>query len=124
MPSGGQCSTSLPPRLALLIRDVLVAERIHPIRYGQLGQAIATHLRTSSNWWLQQSAHFGANDIQDRRDSRSASYIARYGDRCWEVDILPGAVIEAELDADINSWLDHDLWGRRISEIERARKLL
>jgi hypothetical protein len=57
-------------------------------------------------------------------DSRSASYIRQYGDRCWEADILPGAVIEAALDADIRSWLDRDLWGRRVAEIERARELL
>ena len=56
-------------------------------------------------------------------DSRAASCIRRHGDICWEANILPGAVIEA-LDAHIGSWLDHDLWGRRISEIERARNLL
>ena len=57
-------------------------------------------------------------------DSRSASYIAQYGNRCWEADILPGAVIEAALDQDINSWLDHGMWNRRDAEIERARGLL
>jgi hypothetical protein len=58
------------------------------------------------------------------RHSRAASYIRRHGVICWEADILPGGVIEAALDAHIGSWLDHDLWGRRISEIERARRLL
>ena len=57
-------------------------------------------------------------------DSRAASYIRRHGAICWEADILPGGGIEAALDAHIGSWLDHDLWGRRISEIERARRLL
>jgi len=58
---------------------------------------------------------------QEQRQPRPKLYQA--GDICWEANILPGAVIEA-LDAHIGSWLDHDLWGRRISEIERARKLL
>ena len=57
-------------------------------------------------------------------DSRSESYIAQFGDRCWEADILPGQVIEEALDADIRSWLDRKLWNRRTAEIERARKLL
>ena len=57
-------------------------------------------------------------------DSRSRSYIAEYGDRCWETDILPAADIEAALDADIRSWLDGKLWSRRDREIERVRTLL
>jgi hypothetical protein len=57
-------------------------------------------------------------------DSRSARYIAENGNRCWEADILPATVIEAALDDDINSWLDHEMWDRRDAEIERARKLL
>jgi hypothetical protein len=59
-----------------------------------------------------------------RSDSRSASYIAQYGDRCWETDILPAAAIEAQIDAEINSWIDTKLWDQRDAEIERARKLL
>ncbi|MGZ9086216.1 MAG: hypothetical protein ACXW3R_11895 [Rhodoplanes sp.] len=31
-------------------------------------------------------------------DSRSKSYIAQYGGRCWETDILPASVIEQALD--------------------------
>ena len=57
-------------------------------------------------------------------DSRSANYIARHGDRCWEVDILPGAVIEAELETDIERRLDRGMWNCRDQEIERARQLL
>jgi hypothetical protein len=57
-------------------------------------------------------------------DSRAASYIAQYGHRCWEADILPAAVIEQAINAEVNSWLDVKLWNRRHAEIERARKLL
>ena len=57
-------------------------------------------------------------------DSRSRSYIAEYGRRCWETDILPAADIEAALNADIRSWLDGKAWSRRGREIERARELL
>src|SRR5262249_12259770 len=34
-------------------------------------------------------------------DSRSQTYLAEHGDRCWEVDILPAAVIEQALDRHI-----------------------
>jgi hypothetical protein len=57
-------------------------------------------------------------------DSRSKSYIEQYGDRCWEVDILPGEVIGDRLDQDIRGWLDVGMWNRREVEIERARSLL
>jgi hypothetical protein len=57
-------------------------------------------------------------------DTRSADYIAEHGDRCWETDILPAAVIEAAISAHIASWLDRALWERRGTEIERARELL
>jgi hypothetical protein len=57
-------------------------------------------------------------------DSRAKSYIAQYGDRCWEADILSGATIEQAIDAEIGSWLDHAMWNRRNAEIEQARALL
>lgn len=57
-------------------------------------------------------------------DSRSEAFIAQYGDRCWETDVLPAAVIEQAVDAHIRSWLDTKLWKRRNAEIERARELL
>jgi hypothetical protein len=57
-------------------------------------------------------------------DSRAAKYIAEYGTRCWEVDILPPERIETALDNDIRSWLDAEKWQRRNTEIEQARKLL
>jgi hypothetical protein len=57
-------------------------------------------------------------------DSRSKAYIAQYGRRCWEADILPAVVIERDLDFHIGRWIDHKQWKRREAEIERARKLL
>ena len=57
-------------------------------------------------------------------DSRAQRYIAEYGERCWETDILPASVIEQALDADMRSWLDVKLRARREAEIERARLLL
>lgn len=57
-------------------------------------------------------------------DSRAERYMAQYGDRCWETDILSAAVIEQAIDAEIHSWLDLKLWNRRNTEIERARALL
>jgi hypothetical protein len=57
-------------------------------------------------------------------DSRAKKYIAGYGDRCWEVDILPPDRINAALDSHVNLWLDRVAWDRRHLEIERARSLL
>ena len=36
-------------------------------------------------------------------DSRSAAYIAEYGDRCWEADILPADVIERAINVEVMS---------------------
>jgi hypothetical protein len=57
-------------------------------------------------------------------DSRSRSFIAQYGNRCWETDVLPPAIIRQALDHHIHTWLNHKLWQRRDSEIERTRSLL
>jgi hypothetical protein len=57
-------------------------------------------------------------------DSRARAYIAQYGSRCWEADILPATVIEQALDDHVRGWLDGKLWRRRDAEIERARSLL
>jgi hypothetical protein len=57
-------------------------------------------------------------------DSRSKAFVALHGTRCWEADVLPAAVIEATIDADVRSWLDQEKWNQRDREIERARGLL
>ena len=57
-------------------------------------------------------------------DSRAKAFVAEYGDRCWEADVLPASVIEQAIDEDIRSWLDAKAWKQRAAEIERARKLL
>jgi hypothetical protein len=57
-------------------------------------------------------------------DSRAERYIAEYGNRCWEMDILPAAVIEGAIDAEIGSWLNATRWTQRDREIKRARTLL
>jgi hypothetical protein len=57
-------------------------------------------------------------------DSRAAAYIEEHGDRCWEADIVPAAVLEAAIDAEIRLWLDATAWNRRDAEIEAARRLI
>jgi hypothetical protein len=57
-------------------------------------------------------------------DSRAENFIAQYGNRCWETDVLPAAVIRAALDNAIRQLLDADTWQRRQREIETARALL
>ena len=57
-------------------------------------------------------------------DSPAAGYIAQYGNRCWEADVLPAAVIEQALDEHIGSWIDDKLRRQRDKEIERTCSLL
>jgi hypothetical protein len=57
-------------------------------------------------------------------DSRAETFIAQYGRRCWEADVLPARTIEQATDAEVYSWLDAKLWNRRGAEIERARAML
>jgi hypothetical protein len=57
-------------------------------------------------------------------DSRAKAFVAEYGDRCWEADVLPAAVIAQVIDAHVRSWLDIRQWKQRDTEIEHARKLL
>ncbi len=57
-------------------------------------------------------------------DSRAKAFVAEYGDRCWEADVLPASVIEQAIDEDIRSWLNTKAWKQRAAEIERARELL
>jgi hypothetical protein len=57
-------------------------------------------------------------------DSRSKAYIAEHGNRCWEADVLPAAVIQQALNAHIGSWLDEKKLRQREREIEQARALL
>jgi hypothetical protein len=88
--------------LARFVRIGLTRQQVRAIRNARLRQGI---------------------EVKES-DSRSTRYIAQYGDRCWEADILPAATIEQAIDAEIDSWLDRDIWNRRDAEIERARALL
>jgi len=65
-----------------------------------------------------------AGDGKRKGDSRALAYMEQYGPRCWEVDILPAETIEQAIDADIERWINWDLWRRREVEIESARALL
>jgi hypothetical protein len=56
-------------------------------------------------------------------DSRSKAFVASHGNRCWEADIPPAAVIEETIDDEVRSRLDVKKWGQRDREIERARHL-
>jgi hypothetical protein len=57
-------------------------------------------------------------------DSRAKKFIASYGDRCWETDILPASVIEETIERHILAWLDAERWGQRDREVRAARALL
>jgi hypothetical protein len=57
-------------------------------------------------------------------DSRSKAFVAEYGNRRWEADVLSAAVIEDAIDQHVRSWLDAKRWKQRDAEIERARRLL
>jgi hypothetical protein len=46
-------------------------------------------------------------------DTRSEGYVEQYGDRCWEVDILPEAIIQIALTVDIENWLTQTIAATR-----------
>ena len=59
--------------------------------------------------WMRSTIRLCAAGIEVKSsDSRAARYIDEHGTRCWETDMLPAVVIEAE----------------RHEEIEQARPLL
>ena len=51
-------------------------------------------------------------------DSRAKAFIAQYGTRCWEADVLPASVIRQAVNDDVELWLDRKLWARRNAERE------
>jgi hypothetical protein len=57
-------------------------------------------------------------------ESRTKKFVADYGDRCWEADVLPATIIEDAVEDHIRSWLDAKRWGQRAADIARARELL
>ena len=52
-------------------------------------------------------------------DSRTECYNEDHGTTCWEVDVLPAAIIEAAIDAAIEVRLDAAVSNQRDREIER-----
>lgn len=57
-------------------------------------------------------------------DSRAADYIARYGDKSWELDALEPRVLEALIDDELATLIDEEIWNETEAEEEEGREML
>jgi len=55
-------------------------------------------------------------------DSRSSVYIARYGNKCWELDALPPYELQRIVREAIEKYIDRDRWNERMDEIREETK--
>lgn len=55
-------------------------------------------------------------------DSRAASYIAQYGERCWELDALPPNELKSRVRQAIESYIDKEEWGASLQEREGGKE--
>lgn len=57
-------------------------------------------------------------------DSRARDYIARFGHTSWELDALEPRVLDQLISAEIESFVDMDLWRQTKAEQTEARQVL
>ena len=52
-------------------------------------------------------------------DSRSAKYVAEYGDQCWELDAIPPDKLQKLVVAAINEHIDRDRWNAALEQEQK-----
>ena len=57
-------------------------------------------------------------------DSRSAAYLAKYGEGSWELDALNPKTLDGIITDAVEQYLDRDLFDKRIAETEKGRRQL
>lgn len=55
-------------------------------------------------------------------DTRAKAYVARYGDRCWELDALPPDELRAKVKSAIVGYIDETLWEADLVRSQRERQ--
>ena len=63
-----------------------------------------------------------ASNPTKKADSRKKKYIAKFGDRTWELDAIPPDGLRRIVKANIEKFIGRDLWNKRINEIEEDRE--
>jgi len=57
-------------------------------------------------------------------DPRATTYVAQYGDQCWELDALPPDELEKIVDRAIRSYIEDTIWNANVRQIEKEKKEL
>jgi hypothetical protein len=65
-----------------------------------------------------------ASNPTKKADSRKKKYIAKFGDRTWELDAIPPDELKRVVKTSIEKFIDPDLWNKRIKEIEKDREAI
>jgi len=63
-----------------------------------------------------------ASNPTKRADPRSTTYVAQYGDQCWELDALPPDELEKIVDRAIRSYIEDRIWNANVRQIEKEKK--
>ena len=79
--------------------------------------------RVALNHTQVQRYHLPSNPTQ-RADSRTANYIAEYGDECWELDAIEPTELQRIVSEAILSHVDRNLWNETVGQIVREREEL
>jgi hypothetical protein len=56
-----------------------------------------------------------------RLDKRAESYIAKYGDKCWELDALPPDELRERVRAVIKSYINQEIWQADQERLNREK---
>ncbi len=70
--------------------------------------------------WQAIDYKFSPNPVKEK-DTRTKTYVEKYGEHCWELDCLPIADLENMVEEAIKKEIDWDIWNKRITEIEKNR---
>jgi hypothetical protein len=57
-------------------------------------------------------------------DTRAAKYVARYGDRCWELDALPPDQLKSRVREAIARYIDPDRWAKDEARLREEREYI
>jgi hypothetical protein len=59
-----------------------------------------------------------------RADSRSANYVAEYGDQCWELDAIPPDELQRLVASSIEQYIDPTPWNAGLEQEKKDKSAL
>jgi hypothetical protein len=90
-------------------------------RFDKYGDGLELEVKRTALTIGQVKEHSLIPNPTKRADSRSAKYVAEFGDQCWELDAIPPDELQGLVTSSIQEHIDPDRWDAALKREEKDR---